>query len=134
MPLEKTWKQHLADLWDGREIYLVNGEYVRDHYFADFVEGGSHESYPEVIPADEIWVEKLQVPNDLVESLVHEVFESTLMRYDIEKDYDDSHDATNSLSTAIRKIRRANKVPAATLARLSLYPESGVEQAPKGEV
>lgn len=129
------WKKEIAELWDGRCVYMVDGQYVRDNVYADFTEGGNHEADPEFVPKSEIWVEQLQTADDLVESLVHEVVESTLMKYGIKAKYDAAHDATNTVSSAVRKVRRANcgKDAVAKLNRLTLYPEKDVKMAPRGE-
>ena len=129
---QSKWKTFIQELWDGREVYAVQGEYVRNHFFADFTEGTNHEAYPEYCPKGEIWVEQEQRPNDLLESLVHEVVESTLMKYKIEKDYDSAHDATNTISEAIRKLLRYAKGEK-DIGKVTLYPEADAQPAPAGE-
>lgn len=136
MPKEKLipWKSYLGKLWDGRKIYVVDGTYIRDHYFADFVEGSNCCAYPEFVPKGEIWLERDQEPVDLVESLIHEILECTLMCYGLKKTYNAAHDATNTVSTLLRKARHVNDrdQDIKKLSLLSTYPESQSPKAPPG--
>jgi hypothetical protein len=130
------WKVYFGKLWDGRKVYVVDGTYVRDNIFADFVEGSNCCAYPEFVPKGEIWLERDQTPTDLVESLIHEIVECTLMCYGIKKTYSPAHDATNTVSVLVRKARHINddgdkNVKAVKkLAELSTYPE---ERSPKAK-
>jgi hypothetical protein len=126
------WKTLLGTLWDGRKVYMVSGQHVRDHFFADFTEGGNFTADP-WIPENEIWVEDLQTPDDLVESLIHEVIENTLMDYDIIRKYDPAHSATNTVSQLVRKIRCVNQGSIKEISKRVTYPMDKAPQAPKGE-
>jgi hypothetical protein len=67
---------------DDVEVWLVDGEIVRDLYKSDFIEGGNPEVYSWV-PKGEIWIEKnLEKEKDEVDiTILHEYIESTLMKY-----------------------------------------------------
>jgi hypothetical protein len=134
-----NWKLHLGDLWDGRKVYVVDGTYVRDNFFADFVEGSNCCAYPEFVPKNEIWLERDQTPEDLMESLIHEIIECTLMCYGIKKTYNPAHDATNTVSTLVRKARHINDKGQSSvdhvkkLAKMKTYPEAESAKAPSGD-
>lgn len=65
---------------DNVKIYLVNGEYVRDFYKTDYVEGGHGYVYS-WIPKDEIWVDKSIGSKEIPVIILHEYTERTLMKY-----------------------------------------------------
>ena len=133
------WKQYLGSLWDGRKVYVVCGTYVRDNFFADFTEGSNCCAYPEFVPKGEIWLERDQEPSDLMESLIHEIVECTLMCYGIKKTYDPAHAATNTVSVLVRKARHINdkglqdKSQVPKLAKLATYPETKSPMAHRGD-
>jgi len=63
----------------GIRVFQVDGEAVRLHYLADFVQGGNHEVYPWV-PENEVWVEdNLSRPKALLIAL-HELVERAWMK------------------------------------------------------
>lgn len=70
---------------DGIQVWLVDGEKVRDIYKSDFIEGGNNAGagkgvYP-WIPKDEIWIEKnLKEKGEIEITILHEYVERTLMR------------------------------------------------------
>lgn len=61
-------------------IYLVSGEYVRDLYKTDYVEGGHDYVYP-WIPENEIWIDSVIDPEEIPVIVLHEFTERTLMKY-----------------------------------------------------
>ena len=131
---KRLWKQKLCTLWNGWVIYVVNGTYVRDNYFDDWVEGGNFQA-DKFIPKGEIWLEELQDPVDLVESLVHEIIECMIMSYKLadKNDYDDAHDATNTVSRAVRKARAVGRVAIEKLRAQDTSEQMSTEHvAPKG--
>jgi hypothetical protein len=67
---------------DDIEVWLVNGEIVRDLYKTDFIEGANGEIYSWT-PRQEIWIEKnlMRDEGEVDITILHEYVESTLMRY-----------------------------------------------------
>ncbi|HEY5534198.1 MAG TPA: hypothetical protein VIL99_04555 [Ignavibacteria bacterium] len=61
-------------------IFLINGEVVRDLYKTDYVEGG-HAYVYDWIPLDEIWIEKTVKQDEIPVIILHEFLERTLMKY-----------------------------------------------------
>jgi hypothetical protein len=74
---------------DDIEVWLVNGEIVRDLFKTDFIEGGNGEVY-KWIPRQEIWIEKNLEDVETNLTILHEYIESTLMRYK-KFNYDKAH-------------------------------------------
>lgn len=74
---------------DDIEVWLVNGETVRDLFKTDFIEGGNGEVY-KWIPRQEIWIEKTLEDIEINLTILHEYIESTLMRYK-KLTYDKAH-------------------------------------------
>lgn len=60
-------------------VYLVDGEYVRDLYKTDYVEGGHDYAYSWV-PLNEIWVDASMQAEEIPVIVLHEFVERTLMR------------------------------------------------------
>lgn len=103
----KDWKRLWGKLWDGTEIYVVDGPYVREQYFVDYVEGGHGYVYT-WIPKNEIWIEDMMDPIDQALNLLHEIYEYTLMKYTKIKTYDEAHKDTALVESLIREAM-ANK-------------------------
>ena len=61
-------------------IFLINGEVVRDLYKTDYVEGG-HAYVYDWIPEDEIWIEETIKQDEIPVIILHEFLERTLMKY-----------------------------------------------------
>jgi len=60
------------------EVWIVNGEFVRDFFFLDFTEGG-HDRVYSFIPKNEIWIDDDLSRKELKYVLLHEVYERNLM-------------------------------------------------------
>jgi hypothetical protein len=102
------WKKQWGELWDGTKIYIVNGPYVRENFFVDFVEGGHGYVY-KWIPKDEIWVEDMPDEIDQGLNMNHEIYEYTLMRYvPSKKDYDDAHKCAACVESLVRQAIAGN--------------------------
>lgn len=102
----KNWKKLWGKLWDGTQIFIVDGPHVREKYFVDYVEGGHGYVYS-WIPKDEIWVEDMRNEIDQGINMMHEIYEYTLMRY-LKKDYDKAHDCAANVETLVRQAIAAN--------------------------
>lgn len=80
---KKIYVQKYATIKDEDDsivIYLVNGEYVRDLYKTDYVEGG-HDYVYSWVPLNEIWVDANMQKDEIPVIVLHEFVERTLMRY-----------------------------------------------------
>lgn len=88
---------------DDIEVWLINGEVVRDLYKTDFIEGGNGEVY-KFCPKQEIWVEKnlMQEKGEVDITILHEYVESTLMRYK-KFSYDKAHNIAAKVDWHHRK-------------------------------
>lgn len=100
--IEKNHKQFIHKLWDGTEVFLVDGDWVRDNMNDEFI-GGGHGFQDDYIPEDEIWSEFVRDPVDNKEILIHEIIEYIFMKY-FHKKYDDSHEIANSVEDTIRRL------------------------------
>lgn len=74
---KEVYIQKLADL-ESPEIWIVNGELVRDMFFIDFTEGGHHFVY-DFVPYNEIWLDNDLTPKEREFVLLHELHERYLM-------------------------------------------------------
>lgn len=93
---------HLHKYGENKDVtvWIVDGQYVRDNIFIDFVSGGNHERY-NFVPSGEIWID-----NDNEDEagfiLLHELIESSLMRGGA--DYEMAHNAANASETRARRV------------------------------
>lgn len=60
------------------QIWVVNGELVRDMFFIDFTEGGHHFVY-DFVPYNEVWLDNDLTPKEREFVLLHELHERYLM-------------------------------------------------------
>lgn len=97
------WKTSWGKMWDGTKIFIVDGPYVREKYFIDYVEGGHGYVYT-FIPKDEIWIEKMENQVDQGMNLLHEMYEMTLMKYvPSKKGYDPAHESSANVESLVRE-------------------------------
>lgn len=82
------------------QVYLVDGEWVRDTKEVQFI-GGGHHLWSPVIPNNEIWIENNHHARDESEILIHELIEFHLMKH-LHWTYDKAHDFANSKENLIR--------------------------------
>jgi 8-oxo-dGTP pyrophosphatase MutT (NUDIX family) len=73
----------------GRHVYLVDGEFVRDHHDSDFTQGGNGFRY-RFIPRDEIWVDDDTPHHEIPYVVQHECQESEKMLAG--ESYEHAHD------------------------------------------
>ena len=87
---------------DGVDVYIVDGDLVRNDYWMDFNYGGhsyiygiDNTEYPNVsfIPPNQIWLESHIDPNELVLTLYHEINEYNLMQDGVS--YEEAHAQAN---------------------------------------
>jgi hypothetical protein len=102
MKKQKNWKKFWLKAIDDISVYFVDGNYVRNNIFVDFVEGGHGYVYG-FIPKDEIWIEELLDREDEKHNLLHEMYELTLMKY-VKMSYDKAHDKAALFEAVIRKV------------------------------
>jgi len=77
---------------EGIDIWLVDGNAVRDTREIDFIGGGHHFVYG-FIPENEIWIDIDTGDADIVFYIVHELTERPLMRDGM--DYVSAHEQAN---------------------------------------
>ena len=70
----------IKDKYESVNIFLINGEVVRDLFKTDYVEGG-HAYVYYWIPLDEIWVDRAEKQDEIPVITLHEFLERTLMKY-----------------------------------------------------
>jgi hypothetical protein len=117
----------------GLPVYLVSGEYVRNHIDLDFTAGGNEAAYPSYVPAGEIWVDDALHVMDRIATIFHEIVERNLMLYG-GVDYDDAHDTACAREKELRKELR-KRPPTTTdlrLVAMALKPY-GKEAVPSGK-
>ena len=71
---ERLFKKYCKNV----NVWLVNGELVRDRYFVDFTEGG-HDLIYHFIPKNEVWIDSDVNPREMKYVLLHELHERNLM-------------------------------------------------------
>lgn len=76
--VEQVHRRSLGRLPNGVEVWLVDGDKVRDWFFTDFVQGG-HDLVYSWIPAKQIWIDDTVVEKERQLVLLHEAYERKLM-------------------------------------------------------
>ena len=89
---------------DGMKIFLVSGEYVRNHLEIDFTLG-SHWVFEDspYIPEGEVWIEETLAAFDREAIIFHEVFEAKLMRDGVP--YEEAHARATEAERKFRQER-----------------------------
>ena len=82
---KKVYKKKLKIYSKGIDVWIVNGELVRDMYYLDFTEGG-HDAVYDFVPDGEVWIDDDIGPRERKYIIFHEVYERLLMLKG--KDYD----------------------------------------------
>jgi hypothetical protein len=76
---DRALHERLLKSYSGKvQVWIINGEMVRDIYFIDFTEGGHHKIYP-WIPKQEVWLDDDLGPRERKFVLLHELHERYLM-------------------------------------------------------
>ena len=89
---------------DGMKVFLVSGEYVRNHLEIDFTLG-SHWVFKDspYIPEGEVWIEETLAGFDREAIIFHEVFEVKLMRKGVP--YEEAHARATEAERKFRQER-----------------------------
>ena len=89
---------------DNCEVFLVDGEIVRNGVSIEFALGGHHYVGPgyDKIPEGEIWVEDTGDVQDLADNIAHEIIERLLMKY-AKMEYEDAHEIASSAEEVLRR-------------------------------
>ncbi len=80
----------------------INGAFVRDHIFVDYVEGGHFYRY-NWIPEGQIWIEDILSIMDQVCTGIHEIHERYRMKY-LGWNYEKAHDSACVIERTVRDI------------------------------
>lgn len=86
----------------GLAVYLVSGEYVRNHIDPDFTQGGNEGAYPGYNPPGEIWIDDAMHVLDRIATVFHEIVERNLMICQ-GVGYDKAHDIALARELEFRK-------------------------------
>ena len=84
----------------GLEMFLVNGEFLRNHVDSDFVQGGNPERYS-WIPEGEIWIDETTPTEELPYVALHECDEANLM-HSHHEGYEKAHDQAQRVEDKYR--------------------------------
>src|SRR5581483_11638788 len=107
-PPEKLYDEYFCGIpspGDDVEVWLVDGEIVRDLYKVDFIEGGNDQVYRKWLPKGEIWIEKnLKDEHEICVTILHEYVENTLMK---KKHY--SYDKAHNVASKVEFSKRGKK-------------------------
>lgn len=87
----------------GLPVYLVSGEYVRNHIDPDFTQGGNEGAYPGYNPPGEIWIDDAMHVLDRIATIFHEIVERNLMICQ-GVGYDKAHDTALARELEFRKV------------------------------
>ena len=82
-------------------IWIVDGEKVRNEILPDFIFGGNEMRYP-FIPKNEIWISNDIPAREYETTLEHEINERDLMR-DLKWSYANSHDSSLQIELKLRR-------------------------------
>lgn len=94
------WKRHLGESCPhGKEIFLVNGSYVRNHFDSDFIAGGNGYRY-RWIPRGELWLDDSSPAAEWPYNAFHECHESEDMKHGAS--YEKAHDAAKRIEDRMR--------------------------------
>ena len=74
----KIYIRHLKQYSGNANVYLVDGELVRDLYHVEYTEGG-HDRVYSFIPSNEVWIDDDLSPNERKFVILHELTERALM-------------------------------------------------------
>lgn len=88
------------------QVFLVDGERVRDEHSVEFIGGGHYYRYPSFIPVGEVWVENaMDVLGARALALVifHELYERALMAKG--QSYGDAHAAASRWEKYLRQFK-----------------------------
>ena len=94
--IRKLMSRHTIDIW------LVDGKYVREHYYLDFTQGGHNFIY-DFIPRFEIWIDDDLSSDERPAVIAHELYEQSLMHDGI--DYNHAHTWANKIEAHKRGIK-----------------------------
>jgi hypothetical protein len=100
-PSPHWWKKSMGEACPhDREIFLVNGTFVRNNFDSDWVQGGHGYRY-RFCSRREIWIDDSMPESELPYVLIHECSEIEWMRQGI--DYDHAHDRAKRLENKFRR-------------------------------
>jgi len=86
----------------GLDVYLVDGEYIRNNFDIDFTCGGQEAVYPSYVPPGEVWIDDALHALDRTATALHEIVErDQMMRYG--KSYDDAHEVASATERPFRR-------------------------------
>lgn len=86
----------------GQTVWLVSGEYVRNHIFLDFTQGGNDQVYRRFTPAGEVWIDDATGPFDQTATALHEIVErDQMLRRGLP--YEKAHDIALSYERPFRR-------------------------------
>ena len=92
----------------GLRVYLVSGQYIRDHVELEFTCGGNFGAYPKFVPLHEVWIDDALFGMDRTATTLHEMVERDLMlRYGWS--YDRAHEGANARERVLRRLLNARK-------------------------
>lgn len=85
----------------GHNVFTVNGEFIRNTFRPDFVEGG-HGLVYNWIPKDEVWLERSLSEAERFFVLAHELYEHSLMKTGMP--YDKAHEKASVYELKLREL------------------------------
>ena len=115
--LAQARNKHLGSLY-GMEIWVANGEFIRNNVYVDFTNGGNPGRYA-FVPESEIWVEA-RTPNDFAATCVHEFVECFNMIRK-KKSYDEAHEIANRFERIVRNAVKDKKIELRTFGQVIPY-------------
>lgn len=116
--IEKLKIKKIKEYSRGVNVWVVNGEMVRDFFFSDFAGGGHDKVYP-FIPKNEIWLDDDLKKSERDFIFVHELHERNLMAKGLK--YHESHKSATEIEDFCRKEKY----------RLKVYIEKNLEESKK---
>lgn len=101
VPGQGAWRRRYgARCSHGKEIIIVRGSYVRDHFDSDFSQGGNGYRY-RFISKGELWVDGAMDSKEWPLVIQHECEESELMKGGMS--YDKAHDIAKRHEDKVRR-------------------------------
>jgi hypothetical protein len=95
----KKWTTIKCD--DDIHVFIINGNFVRDYFKTDFVEGGHYIVY-KWIPKNEIWIDDEVSVKEWILILIHEIAEMIMMQKN-GFDYEKGHRKASKIEWSFRE-------------------------------
>jgi len=114
--IEKVHKKLFKKFRNGINVWIVNGELVRDFFEISYT-GGGHDKFYDFVPNKEIWIDNDISKEEIKFILLHEIHERNLMKKGM------SYRKAHFSATEIEDFARHHKTKLNSLIKLEIIPD-----------